>query len=276
MSVTARQQPAGAHITTDRRRRFLSDVVIDYGPPDVLGRLFLRADTELREKGVEVSLTTLDELKEVNEANRDTWRPLLPMFDPAVTPVSRENSFAVVVRDGRGKAVAAQGGLLYNLTRATLKEEFESMRFFYSDPERMVWPGESCVVTAPSADRITGRAAFVGGMWYHPDWRKKNLVGPLGRINRAYAFTRWYADYAFSVMVEKLVEKDFARVAAWPHVEWDVRMTNLPTFRGESSRLALIWTDVEEQLAHFRDYASVPLPVGADAQIDTVVHQGSR
>jgi len=256
------------------RRKFLSDIVIDYGPPDVLGRLFLKCDTELVEKGVELSFATLEEMKEVNEANRDSWRPLLPMFDHELTPVPRDNRFAILARDRKGKVIAAQGGLLYSLTRSTLKEEFESMRFFHKDPDRQRLPGEMAQITAPSAETMVGRIAFVGAVWYHPDWRGKGLVGPMGRINRAYAFTRWYADYSISIMTEELVNAGFARNAVWPHVEWDIHLTNVTTLRNKTFRLALIWTDVEEQLAHFADYAGpAPSAVGRDAQVDPVVHQ---
>jgi hypothetical protein len=129
-------------------------------------------------------------------------------------------------------------------------------------------------ITAPSAETMVGRIAFVGAVWYHPDWRGKGLVGPMGRINRAYAFTRWYADYSISIMTEELVNAGFARNAVWPHVEWDIHLTNVTTLRNKTFRLALIWTDVAEQLAHFAEYAGPPpSAVGSDAQIDAVVHQ---
>lgn len=273
MSVPAVPSSTGVRLPANGPRRFLQDIVIDYGPPDVLGRLFLKCDTELQEKGVEVSFSTLEEMKKVNEANRDSWRPLLPMFDHDLTPVPPENSFAMLARDRNGKVIAAQGGLLYTLTKATLKEEFESMRFFYRDPARQCLPGEKARITAPKAAEMVGRVAFVGAVWFHPDWRGKGLVGPLGRINRAYAFTKWYADYAISIMTEELVNAGFARNAVWPHVEWDIHLTNVTTLRNKTFRLALIWTDSDEQLEHFREYA-MPAPSAVHgAQVDTVVHQ---
>ncbi len=278
MSVTVLQNPAGARITTERPRRFLSDIVIDYGPVDVLGRLFLKADTELAEKGVTLEFTTLEEMKKINAANRDSWRPLLPMFDHALTPVAPENSFAMLARDSKGDVIGAQGGLLYTLTRSNLKEEFESLRFFYRDPATQPLPGEMARITAPIASEMVGRVAFVGAVWYRKDWRSKGLVMPMGRINRAYAFTRWYADYAISIMTEELVNSGFAKNAVWPHVEWDIHLTNVTTLRDKTFRLALIWTNVEEQLAHFRDYVGgdVDAEVSAvtrDAQVDAQIHQ---
>lgn len=273
MSQPAHPAAARARIEAPLRRRFLSDIVIDYGPVDVLGRLFLKADTELAEKGVTLEFTTLEEMKKVNEANRASWRPLLPMFDHALTPVPPENSFAMLARDAKGDVIGAQGGLLYTLTRANLKEEFESLRFFYKEPAKQALPGEMARITAPIASEMVGRVAFVGAVWYRPDWRGKGLVGPMGRINRAYAFTRWYADYAISIMTEELVDAGFAKNAVWPHIEWDIHLTNVTTLRNKTFRLALIWTNVEEQLAHFRDYAGAGSGAAGDAQIDARIHQ---
>ena len=52
--------PNAAVSALERRRNFLSEVVIDYGPRDVLGRLFLKADTELRELGIELSFAPVE------------------------------------------------------------------------------------------------------------------------------------------------------------------------------------------------------------------------
>ncbi len=253
MSAFANLKPAGVRLQAEPRRKFLSDIVIDYGPVDVLGRLFLKADTELAMKGVELTFCSLEELKRVNLENSETWRPLMSLFDHETTPVAPENAFAMLARDAKGDVIAAQGGLLYSVTRGTLRDELESLRLLYKDPA-MAWPGESARITAPKAAQMAGRLAFVGGVWYRPDWRGKGLNGPMGRINRAYAFTRWYADYAFSFMVDHLVEAQFAEKAGWPHCEWAVELTNVPVLRGRSMKLALIWTDVEEQLAHFAEY----------------------
>lgn len=273
MANLAALRPAGARIENPARRRFLSDIVIDYGPVDVLGRLFLKADTELAALGVTPEIATLEDLKAVNAANRDSWLPLLPMFDHTLTPVRPENRFAILARDAKGDVIAAQGGLLYALTSASLKEEIESLRFLYRDPSSQALPGEMAHVTAPSAADMRGRIAFVRAVWYRKDWRGKGLVGPMGRINRAYAFTRWYADYAISIMMEGLVNAGFATDAVWPHVEWDINLTNVTSLRGKTFRSALIWTDVAEQLAHFRDYASMPSAVAGDPEIDARIHQ---
>jgi hypothetical protein len=262
----ASQSPAIAPRPAPHRpRSFLSDVKIDYGPPDVLSRLFLKADTELREAGVTFSFAPLDEFIDVNKRNSDTWRPSLPIFDPDVGGVTSETGFAMLGRNESGEVVVAQASRLYSLTRSTLKDEIESLRLFYADPDKSRLPGESMSVTAPSAASMVGRVVFSGGVWFHPNYRRKGIVNIIARAARACAFTRWYADSTCSFMAEDVVKGGTAIRAGYPHVEWDVMMTNTPVLRDKVIRAALIWTDVEEQMKFFRSY------LVADSQVDHVV-----
>ena len=73
------------------RRNFLSDVVIDYGPRDVLSRLFLKADTELRSHGIQLSFEPPEVLLELNRQHRDSWRSLLPVFDAEIGGFNADN-----------------------------------------------------------------------------------------------------------------------------------------------------------------------------------------
>lgn len=60
---------------------FLKALKTRHGPIDVLGRFFLKADQAVRARGVELSLTTIDELAEFNRRYlKDS--PLMPVFNP--------------------------------------------------------------------------------------------------------------------------------------------------------------------------------------------------
>ena len=74
-SATAEGVLRSPAIVRSPRKSLLSDVVIDYGPAEILGRLFLKCDTQLRACGVNVSLASFDELAAVNRVNRDSWLP---------------------------------------------------------------------------------------------------------------------------------------------------------------------------------------------------------
>ena len=70
----ARGAPAVVRSTSldfAHHRSFLADVVIDKGPRTLLGRLMLKVDTDLREKGVVVSFATL--LERADLRDEENW-----------------------------------------------------------------------------------------------------------------------------------------------------------------------------------------------------------
>lgn len=249
-----------------RRRNFLSDVVIDFGPPQVLGRLFLKADSELRAQGVSVSFVGFDELMDVNRRNPASWRPILPLFDPGIGGISPANGFAVLGFNTSGEPVYAHACRHYSL-RTTLKDEIESLRILYADPERSKGPGEAIRVTAPSAAATRGSAVFIGAVWYRPDYRKKGMMQATSPLVRALSYTRWQSNFAFSFMADDLVRAGTAGKARFQHVEYDLLLDKTPVYRDGILKSALVWTNAREQMQHFEDY----LGPGADAEVDAVV-----
>ncbi len=247
-------------------RSWLNDIVVDYGPTDVMGRLFLKADTELRAKGVNFAFAPLEELIAVNRRHSDSWRPILPIFDPACGGATPENSFALLGYDNDGACVTAQAARIYTLTKNNLKEEIESLRIFYADPARSRAEGERMEVSAPIAERIDGRVAFVGAVWYRPDFRGRGLVNVMSRAVRAYAYTRWLCDFTFTFMAEEVYSQGVAQRAGYANTDWAVMMHNTPVLRGNTIRAALVWTNAENELEFFRKFLAE-----SDTKIDTVV-----
>lgn len=248
------------------RRSWLNDIVVDYGPEDVMGRLFLKADTELRAKGVNFSFAPLEELVAVNRQHADSWRPILPIFDPRCGGVTPQNSFALLGYNANGECVTAQAARLYTLTQNNLKDEIESLRIFYADPERSRADGERMDVTAPVAERIDGRVAFVGAVWYRPDFRGRGLVNVMARAVRAYAYTRWLCDFTLTFMAESVYNQGVAQRAGYANTDWSVMMHNTPVLRGGTIRAALVWTTADEEIAFFRKFLAE-----SDTQIDAVI-----
>ncbi len=206
--------------------RFLQQVRIDYGPPEILGPFFLKAQRAVEERGISISLGTFDDLLEANIANSENWRPLIAVFDYRNGGVSRENSFCILGRDPHGNVVAAHAARLYDWSHTTYYEEASSLRLFYADPERMKLPGEQCIVTAPSAKTITGQVVFSGAAWYHPTYRGRKLSAIFPKIGKALAFTRWSPDVICSMMIADVHAKGFAPRFDYPVVDWDVQMVN--------------------------------------------------
>jgi hypothetical protein len=242
---------------------FLSHVTIDYGPAELLARLFLRWDDDLRKRGISLSFAPTEQLLQVNRENSDSWRPLVPIFDSEIGGFNDGNGFALLGRNADGDVIAAQAARLYMLRDCTFQEEAESLRLFYADPERSKHPGEACIVTAPSAKRFTGRIAYSGAVWYRPDYRGQGLTSILPRLTKAYAFTKWYTDYTVSFMIDDVVRHGTAARAGYPNVEWDVFLKNTPL---GDHKGALVYASAGELI----DYFSGSLH-RADAEVYSVV-----
>lgn len=249
------------------RRSFLADVVIEHGPRDLLGRLFLQADTRLREKGVRISFATVDELVAVNRANADTWRPILPLYDPAVSAIGPHNSHALLGWNAAGEIVCAHGCRLYDLGADTLKNEIESLRLFYRDPERARGPGEAMVCTAPTAATTSGRMVFTGAVWYRPDYRKLGIMPIFSTMNRAVLATRWGPEFVFSFMAADLVRAGVAKASRMPHAEDEIRMIRTPVYRDGILPAALVWCTSSEYNHLFAEFIGKDSSI-RDAQVD--------
>jgi len=246
-------------------RNFLSDIVIDFGPRDTLARLFLKADTEMRRLGVELSFAPVSLLMDLNRRHRDSWKPLVPVFDSEVGGFNDENGYLIVGRNGAGDVVLTQAARLYTLTQSTLKEEVESMRFFYTDPEKTRLADEWCRISCPSAATLTGRVTFSGAVWYRPDYRKIGVISILGAAAKAYAFTKWYTDITMTFMAESVFQGGTWRRAGFEHAEWEVTMNKLPI---GTLRAAMVWMNSAELLAYFERYLATP-----HAEVDRRVNQ---
>jgi hypothetical protein len=220
----------------------LSQIVIEHGPLDVLGRFFLHADLETRRRGVALEFCAPDELVAANEANPESWRRLVPMFNPRYGVIDRDNSFSIIGRNRRGEVVTANSIIRYDWTNTDFVEEAGSLRLFYADPERMKQDGEQCIVTSRKARAITGLAAFSGAAWVRPDYRSRGLAKYLPRFIKAYAAARWELDCIFGMMAEDVEKHGHARHFGFDNLDWEAHWIN--SVMG-TNRFAILWTDVD-------------------------------
>ena len=247
------------------RPPMITEIEVDHGPRDLLGRFFLKADTAARERGITLSFGSFDDLVEVNARNTASWHPLIPLFDPKNGGFDEENAFCMVGRNGQGDIVATQAARLYRWPDTSFYEEARSLRLFYADPARMKMPKERCEITAESTKFVTGNVCFSGGGWYRRDYRKRNLSAILPRISRALAYTRWRTDYTVSVIAEKVIGGGMADRSGYTNVDWDLRMFDAPP---GTVRCAFVWMETSQLLADLADFL-----VGFDAQVDVGVDQ---
>lgn len=252
-----------------RHRSFLADVVIDKGPRQMLGRLMLMVDTDFREKGVIVSYATFDELVAVNKTNTASWSPLLPIFDPAVSAVGPENGNVLIGRNSSGEVVYTQAVRHFDLTGTLLKDELESLRVLYRDPEASRVPGEAVEVSAPIASVPREDALFTGAQWYRPDYRKKGLLPLATVLTRCIYIARWDPGFAYSFCAPAVVRGGVPATARM-RSEWGVTMINTPVLRNGTIPAALIWSNAQDMLEVLQDYAA-GRSAAADSKIDVLV-----
>jgi len=249
----------------DQSGDFLSRLEVRHGPIGLLGRFFLRADSEARARGVSLSFGDLRELVEANEANRDSWIPLLPIFDYRKFDPTPDNVFCIVARDSQGRVVGTHACRLYSWFGTNFADEAASLRLFYDDPDKMRRPGEACRVTAPSARHVSGLAVFSGAAWYHPDHRGRGLSTILPHVGKAYALTRWQAETIVSIMAESVHQKGFAKRFGYTNVDWEIFLENSVV---GTRRVAFLSVNREETFNILAEYSA------GSPQIDAGILRG--
>jgi hypothetical protein len=237
----------------------LDQVTVDHGPAGLLGRFFLKANSAAYARGVSLALASIEELIEINRANRATWKPLVPLFDPAVGGITPANGLAILGRNAAGEVVAAQGARFYDWRESDLATEFTSLRMHYADPRASARADETCRIFAPSAARIRGRVVFSGAGWYRPDYRGQLLSMILPRISRALAFTRWNSDYTISMMADGVVAGGMAKRCGYTEVEDGVELLNSPM--APKAHGFLVWMPRQQLLDDLGWFLKVPTEV---------------
>lgn len=232
------------------RRPVLDEILIEYGPRDLLGPFFLWAAEACRARGVELEFVTMEELVAANRANHETWLPLFPAFNPEFG-CGNGDAFAIVGRDGAGDIVVTQAARFYNMAETDFHTEMQSLRFCYDDVAGREAVGETCAVTAEGAKQIVGRVLYSGGGWYRPDFRKKGFFEILPRLSRAYAYTRWQTDVTMTLMTDKVFAGGNAKKAGYKNVDWAVDLKNSPL---GDIYAAVLWMDADYLFQDLRGY----------------------
>lgn len=195
--------PIEAHSPNAKpQSEFISNIYIEHGPRELLGRYFLQANKALVDRGIFLELGSFDDLLRVNEANRDSWLPLFPALNPQFCKLNEDNSFCIVGRDDEGEIVATQAGRLFDLQDSSFADAALNMTLLYDDPSESANPNEVWTVSAPMASELRGKIAFTGAVWYHPKVRGRGLASLIPRLARAFALARWNIN-ATVVMMSK-------------------------------------------------------------------------
>jgi hypothetical protein len=244
--------PAPASVAQPPHPKLITDITVEHGPVDLLGRFFLLADTALRERGVSVSFGSFEDLLRVNEKNR-AWGIMTSMYDYRCCPhgLAPERAFCIFGRDAHGEVVATHAARVYELGERSMQEVGDAMLLHHDEPERTKQPQESIEVTAPAAKTIRGKLLINGAVWYHPAYRKRQLSMIIPRVARVFAYTRWKIDRSMGLMMEGPAAGGVIDSLGYPHREWGLQIRNA---QNGSPRCCLAWMDAGELLADLRGF----------------------
>ena len=167
---------------------------------ELVARFFEVAFRQAEEVGVQLRLSgTLDGLAEINQRNRDSWPPLIPIFDVTHNRFASHSVVMVESLDKDGRTVSTHAARLFDWPRTTLRQEATALRPFYDDPALHLVDGEFVDIPdgAPSG-AITGRTACIGALWVSPEHRKTGLTKITARVVKAFACAHWGASVCWS------------------------------------------------------------------------------
>lgn len=166
-----------------------------------------------------------------------------PTFDPRWSPVTPENSFWLDLRVGWQTVAMMASRFFVTDDYMGLKR---SRKLWY-DPPRP-GDGELAVTPPPDLPLISGRVGHEGGLWVHPEHRKRGLSVILPHLNRALAFRQWNLDWQTGLALRGVGQSG---IVTWaygvPHV--------VPCYEGRSplndkhDRLFLAYMNRAELLA---------------------------
>jgi len=237
-----------------------SQMVMQHGPVGLLGRAILKAEEATRQQGVFLSFATFPELLQANQANSDTWLPIVTTFDCRYSDLNENSAFCILGRNREGDVVACQAARLFDWQDTNFQEEAQSLRLFYQDPSQAKLSTEQCRVSAVAARGTVGRVLYSGGAWYRRDFRGKGLVEYLPRIARAYAHTLWNIDCTVTLMAQAVVRGGVFPRNGYRNIEWAVDLVGT---RLGDMHAAYLWIKQDEMLEDLNEFLG-----GEGTQVD--------
>jgi hypothetical protein len=236
--------------------RLPDQLSVNFGPADEIGRVVLATDFAVRNQGIRLSLSTdFEELAHVNEINRRDWYPLTPNFDIRHSTLGERNAFWLKGIDAQGDVVLCHAVRLYVFGTTTMKDELESLRFYYDRPDTAIANGESVEVAAPIASVIKKRVSYSGALWVRSDFRGGGLAGRITALSRTLAVTRWYPSYHTCILMQPTVERGMAAVYGYDNIEYAVWLRNLPGLTA-NLKTAVCWKTTDEAVLEIEQRAS--------------------
>lgn len=136
-----------------------------------------------------------------------TKGPTSPNFRPDRSPIKPGEGYWIMGVDKSNEVALLQAFRLYDLSHSNFGEHLQSLKAFYADPTTHAHPQDSCICTAPSAYKITGKVAYDGDLWLRRDFRGQGIVKIAAAITYRVTFAMWAPDFTCALVERWTLDK---------------------------------------------------------------------
>ncbi len=165
-------------------------------------------DAAAAQKGIKLSIGfDFHEYVSITRAT-PTKGATYPIFRPDRSSIASGEGYWVIGTDRNNEVALVEAARLYDLPHSNFAEHLESLKFFYADPSQQAHPQDSCICTALSARRITGKVAYHGDIWVRRDFRGRGMAKIMTGIARGVSFAMWAPDFVCGLAGRWSVDKD--------------------------------------------------------------------
>jgi len=245
---------------------FLQAFRLQHGPPGLLGRFFISADTRLKERGLTLRFVTFETLVDLHERNAEKWGFFNPMFDPRCSVIP-PGAMCLAGFDTAGEIRVCICGKPFDARRRSFSEIVDCGGLFALKPGPHT-PNLGTRIDAPVARELRGLVAYCASIWVHPDRRGDRLASIFVNLMNACMLTLWNPDYVIGFVPVATRGTGLHQRYNFPHASPALHVTRdgKPAFDQ-----ILIWQDASEALDGVARYLDVIWP-----QIDAAVISGNR
>ena len=245
---------------------FLEAFRVQHGPPGLLGRFFLSADTRLRERGLTLRFISLEDLQAVRRANSANWGSTNPMFDPQMAEIS-PGTMCLAGYDKLGVVQACICAKPFDAASRSLAAVFNTGGFFSIRPDLNVNRLATSLDVA-AAEQMFGLVGYCAAVWVSPAWRGGRLAAMFANLMYACIYTLWNPSYVIGFVPLAKQGSALHQRYNLPHASPRMRVTSGDTVLDE---LVLIWMTADETIDALRVFLDEIWP-----QIDTAISAGDR
>ena len=229
----------------------LSNLTIKHGPTGLLGRYFLLAERLLKDRGLSIEVTGIEQASSTHVDNKASWHAFPPMLDARLSDIDPERSYCFLGRNKDGQVMFAQAGRIYDLNGCSFADIISDQSFFYGVGGQPSPGGPTCESWSPKAQEISGTVVYSGGLWVHPDARGGRLAGLLTRLSRSYALANWGTKYTVAFVSTDMAKTPLVGIYGYKNLDDGAAIYGL---LDEPIRFKLMWMSDDELVSDLASF----------------------